>query len=137
MKVYNLKVYDNDGDTVVSEYYSSREKAEKRVSDMEFDMARGKSRGCNWDGVTDWNPTAQQMIKGMYEDAGYKMPDVVYWNLNSRNDNFPTSTDETGTALVSGFSPSIMKSVLTCEEFTPYQMMMETIGSSRYEPITV
>ncbi len=107
------------------------------LSDMEFDMARGKSRGCNWDGVTDWNPTAQQMIKGMYEDAGYKMPDVVYWNLNSRNDNFPTSTDETGTALVSGFSPSIMKSVLTCEEFTPYQMMMETIGSSRYEPITV
>ena len=77
------------------------------------------------------------MIKGMYKDAGYEMPDVVYWNLNARNDNFPTSVNEMGTALVSGFSPSIMKSVLTCEEFTPYKMMMETIDSPRYEPITV
>lgn len=105
------------------------------LSDMEFDSARGRST--NWDGVHDWNPTAQQMIKGMYEDAGYEMPDIVYWNLHSRNDNFPTSVNEMGTALVSGFSPSIMKSVLTCEEFTPYNMMMETIDSSRYEPITV
>ena len=105
------------------------------LSDMEFDSARGRST--NWDGVSDWNPTAQQMIKGMYEDAGYEMPDIVYWNLHSRNDNFPTSVNEMGTALVSGFSPSIMKSVLTCEEFTPYNMMMETIDSSRYEPITV
>lgn len=105
------------------------------LSDMEFDSARGRST--NWDGVSDWNPTAQQMIKGMYKDAGYEMPDIVYWNLHSRNDNFPTSVNEMGTALVSGFSPSIMKSVLTCEEFTPYNMMMETIDSSRYEPITV
>ena len=107
------------------------------LSDMEFDTALGKTRGCNWAGVSEWNPTAQQMIKGMYKDAGYEMPDVVYWNLNSRNDNFPTSVNEMGTALVSGFSPSIMKSVLTCEEFTPYKMMMETIDSPRYEPITV
>tara|TARA_R100000951_G_scaffold23319_1_gene19497 strand:- start:617 stop:1192 length:576 start_codon:yes stop_codon:yes gene_type:complete len=107
------------------------------LSDMEFDTALGKTRGCNWAGISEWNPTAQQMIKGMYKDAGYEMPDIVYWNIQSRNDNFPTSVNEMGTALVSGFSPSIMKSVLTCEEFTPYKMMMETIDSPRYEPITV
>jgi hypothetical protein len=107
------------------------------LSDMEFDTALGKTRGCNWAGTSEWNPTAQQMIKGMYKDAGYEMPDIVYWNIQSRNDNFPTSVNEMGTALVSGFSPSIMKSVLTCEDFTPYNMMMETIDSPRYEPITV
>ena len=53
------------------------------------------------------------MIKGMYEDAGYEMPDIVYWNLHSRNDNFPTSVNEMGTALVSGFSPSIMKMLVS------------------------
>ena len=103
------------------------------LSDMEFDTAISG----NWDSVTDWNPTAQEMIKGMYEEAGYEMPGIVYWNIQSRQDNIPTRFDEMGTALVSGFSPSIMKSILSCEELTPYKMMMETIGSARYESITV
>jgi hypothetical protein len=103
------------------------------LSDMEFDSAISG----NWDSVTDWNPTAQEMIKGMYEEAGYEMPGIVYWNIQSRQDNVPTRFDEMGTALVSGFSPSIMKSILSCEELTPYKMMMETIGSARYEVITI
>ena len=103
------------------------------LSDMEFDQATSG----NWDRVSEWNPTAQEMIKGMYEEAGYKMPGIVYWNIQSRQDNVPASFDEMGTALVSGFSPSIMKSILSCEELTPYKMMMETIGSARYEPIKV
>jgi len=103
------------------------------LSDMEFDSAISG----NWDSVTDWNPTAQEMIKGMYEEAGYEMPGIVYWNIQSRQDNVPTRFDEMGTALVSGFSPSIMKSILSCQDMTPYNMMMETIGSARYEPITV
>ena len=103
------------------------------LSDMEFDQATSG----RWDSVTRWNPTAQRMIKGMYEESGYKMPGIVYWNIQSRQDNIPTRFDEMGTALVSGFSPSIMKSILSCEELTPYKMMMETIGSARYEPIKV
>lgn len=105
------------------------------LSDMEFDTALSS----DWRGesVPKWNPTAQEMIKGMYEEAGYEMPGIVYWNIQSRQDNVPTRFDEMGTALVSGFSPSIMKSILSCEELSPYNMMMETIGSSRYEPIKV
>ena len=103
------------------------------LSDMEFDEATSS----HWDPVSDWNPTAQQMIKGMYEKAGYEMPDIVYWNIQSRNDNCPTRFDETGTALVSGFSPSIMRSILSCKNITPYEVMMETIDSPRYEAITI
>ena len=103
------------------------------LSDMEFDEAIGSRM---YD-VSDWNPTAQEMIKGMYEEAGYEMPGIVYWNIQSRQDNVPTRFDEMGTALVSGFSPSIMKSILSCEELTPYKMMMETVGSDRYKPITI
>jgi hypothetical protein len=109
------------------------------LSDMEFDSATTESPFYSLDGesLPKWNPTAQQMIKGMYEDSGYEMPNIIYWNLHARNSNFPTSSDEMGTELVSGFSPSIMKSILTCEDFTPYKIMMETIDSPRYEPITV
>jgi len=103
------------------------------LSDMEFNEATSS----NWDRVSKWNPSAQQMIKGMYEEAGYEMPDIVYWNIQSRNDNCPTRFDETGTALVSGFSPSIMRSILSCKNITPYEVMMETIDSPRYEAITV
>jgi len=103
------------------------------LSDMEFNEATSS----NWDRVSEWNPTAQQMIKGMYEEAGYEMPDIVYWNIQSRNDNCPTRFDETGTALVSGFSPSIMRSILSCKNITPYEVMMETIDSPRYEAITI
>ena len=41
------------------------------------------------------------------------------------------------TALISGFSPSILKSVLNGENLTPYSVMMKTVDSSRYENITV
>jgi hypothetical protein len=102
---------------------------------MEFDSAISDNYGYN--DLSVWSPTAQEMIKGMYEEAGYEMPGIVYWNIQSRQDNVPTRFDEMGTALVSGFSPSIMKSILSCEELTPYKMMMETIGSTRYEPIKV
>ena len=103
------------------------------LSDMEFDSAING----HYDEVGEWDPTAQEMIKGMYEEAGYKMPEIVYWNIQSRQDNVPTRFDEMGTALVSGFSPSIMKNILSCEELTPYKMMMETISSDRYKPITI
>tara|TARA_Y100001938_G_scaffold144225_1_gene218421 strand:- start:375 stop:938 length:564 start_codon:yes stop_codon:yes gene_type:complete len=103
------------------------------LSDMEFDQAVNGQ----WDSVSPWNPTAQEMIKERYEMAGYKMPEIVYWNIQSRQDNIPTRFDEMGTALVSGFSPSIMKTILSCQDMTPYKMMMETIGDARYDSIKV
>ena len=104
------------------------------LSDMEFDEATGN----RWEGSSDWNPTAMEMIKTKYEEAGYEIPTIVFWNLHSRgNDNFPVKQDEMNTALISGFSPSILKSVLNGENLTPYSVMMKTVDSTRYENITV
>lgn len=98
------------------------------LSDMEFDSAGGRS----------WNPTAQEMIEKKYSDAGYAMPKVVYWNIQSRGDNNkPVQFDKNGTALVSGFSPSLLTSLLAGKEMTPYSMMMSVIGSERYASVTV
>ena len=98
------------------------------LSDMEFNYAGGGS----------WNPTAQQMIETKYTQAGYAMPKVVYWNIQSRGDNNkPVQFDKNGTALVSGFSPSLLTSLLAGKEMTPYSMMMSVIGSERYASVTV
>ena len=103
------------------------------LSDMEFNAA---TRGGGWRSTgNEWNPTAQQMIEQMYEDAGYKMPQIVYWNIQSRNGGVPVAFDKSGTALVSGFSPAIMTSLLGGDIESPQQIMDKTILSERYAPI--
>lgn len=98
------------------------------LSDMEFNSA---INGYN----TDWNLTAQQMIENMYAAAGYKVPQIVYWNIQSRNGGVPVSFDKAGTALVSGFSPAIMTSLLGGDIESPQQIMDKTILSERYAQI--
>lgn len=95
------------------------------MSDMEFDEAQRGSF------------TAQEMIRQQYNESGYKMPDIIYWNIQSRNSNFPVRFDEKGTALISGLSPSIVKSVLGGEDMSPVKIMFETLNNSRYNDITV
>ncbi len=103
------------------------------LSDMEFNSATGGG----WSRTSSWNPTAQKMIEKMYSDAGYKMPKVAYWNIQSRNSNNPVQFNDTNTALVSGFSPALLTSLLAGKDMTPYSMMMDIVGSDRYEGITV
>ena len=78
--------------------------------------------------------SAMEMIERKYASAGYEMPQVVFWNLNS-HDNVPVKSDKSGAALVSGFSPSIMTSLLSADpkEFTPEGMMLKTIMAERYD----
>jgi hypothetical protein len=40
---------------------------------------------------------------------GYKLPQIIYWNVRADTPDFPVPSDETGVAMVSGFSPSILK----------------------------
>lgn len=98
------------------------------LSDMEFNC--GSVRGMQ-------DKTAQEMISKLYEDAGYTMPKLVYWNIQSRNNNNPVQFDESGTALVSGFSPALLTNLLGGKDMTPYSMMMSVIGSERYTPVTI
>jgi hypothetical protein len=81
-----------------------------------------------------FDDTAMQMIERKFADAGYTVPQVVFWNLNS-SDNVPVKADKSGAALVSGFSPSIMTSLLAADldQFTPEGIMLKTIMVPRYD----
>lgn len=96
------------------------------LSDMQFDMATRPSLS-----RTGWNPTAFEMIELMYAQSDYSMPNIVFWNLRASS-GIPVSFNQNGTALVSGFSPSIMKTVVGSKEFNPEKMMLETISADRY-----
>jgi hypothetical protein len=108
------------------------------LSDMEFDEAKSSGNyGWRNEVAHEWTPTVCQMIDDMYTEAGYTRPNIVFWNIQSRGDNFPVRFDEEGTALVSGFSPSIMKSLLGGENMDPVSIMKKTVESERYEPVKV
>jgi hypothetical protein len=92
------------------------------LSDMQFNQCvKGKGR------------TAHEMIQHKYKKAGYKTPQLIFWNINAA-DNVPVAFDEEGTALVSGCSPSIMKAVLKADldNFTPRSIMEKAIMVERY-----
>ena len=92
------------------------------MSDMQFDCCRGH------------DDSAMQMIERKYAEAGYTVPQIVFWNLNA-SDNVPVKADKSGAALVSGFSPSILKALLAAdmEEFTPAGIMRKTVMVPRYD----
>ena len=75
--------------------------------------------------------SAQEMIRSQYESAGYKMPKIVYWNLNGSS-NVPVLDKETGALLVSGFSPSLMKSILSNQDYNPIEAILDIVGKERY-----
>ena len=65
-------------------------------------------------------------IKKEYEKAGYDLPKIVFWNLDAHFGT-PAECSDSSVAMVSGFSPSIMKAVLNAEEFNPISVMMEAL----------
>lgn len=104
------------------------------LSDMEFNqcITDGPARAMYGAG-TGISVSAMEMIKQKYADAGYKIPQIVFWNLNGRSGNSPVTYNEAGAALVSGFSPSIVKSVLGAADMTPIGIMLNTVMIQRYD----
>jgi hypothetical protein len=92
------------------------------LSDMQFDASD-----------SHYEASMIEELRTIYANAGYIAPKVVFWNLNAY-DNVPVRYDEQGVAMVSGFSPSIMKAVLKAdmEQFTPEAIMLEAIMVDRY-----
>ena len=99
------------------------------VSDMEFDQATASNL---WWG-DDIPPTNFEVAKEKFESKGYKLPEIVFWNVDSRNDNLPVRHNEDGVALVSGLTPNIFKSVLKDDLNNPETVMRNTLLVERYD----
>lgn len=95
------------------------------ISDMEINYCADR----------DW--TFYDIIKKRYECFGYEIPNVIFWNVNSRNNVFHADKKKKGVQLCSGQSATIFKQLLASVGKTPEEMMMDTIQCERYEPITI
>ena len=91
------------------------------ISDMEFNSCDRNYRS---------NFAA---IKAKYAAAGIPMPIIVFWRVDVKVAQQPVTKHETGAILINGYSPSILKSILSMdieslESITPLNMMLKTVA---------
>lgn len=96
------------------------------LSDMEFDAARGWYRSDNIN-------TLMENIRVKWANFGYRLPHLIYWNVQARQNNVPENIGCGLVSYVSGMSPSIFETILSGK--TGYDLMMEKLNSPRYEVI--
>lgn len=94
------------------------------ISDMEFDCCTKGSDITNF-----------EFAKQLFSENGYTLPQVVFWNVDSRNQQQPVSRNEQGVILVSGVSPRIF-AMLKSGAVSPESYMLEVLNSERYRNIT-
>lgn len=100
------------------------------VSDMEFDSAAKFN-----DMTYGLNEALFETIAKKYEQARYKMPYLVFWNVDARNDQSPVTMHDSGVKLVSGCSPKIFEQTLKYPTLDSHEFMMQILNSDRYSQI--
>ena len=81
--------------------------------------------------------TFYELMKRRYASHGYDIPNVIFWNVNSRHDVFHADSKRQGVQLFSGQSVSTFKSLMECVDMTPIQAMERVIQAERYESIKI
>ena len=91
------------------------------VSDMEFDAQRGYyGRSTN---------TLMENIEAKWRQYGYKMPNLVYWNVQARQNNIPMTVKD-GVTYVSGFSPVLFEQIMKGK--TAWDLVKDKLDSEHY-----
>lgn len=135
------------------------------ISDMEMDAAFNFNSGYSLRSpngykkqFASYKDTLFNTISKRYSSYGYTIPNLIFWNVDARRNQSPMTVDTNGWCSVSGFSPSIFKSVLngeitveetiidkvTGEELTitkqvldPIETMLTTLDSERYAEVCI
>lgn len=95
------------------------------ISDMEFDVASNSSL------------TNYQAIQQQYQAAGYRVPQIVFWNVRSSSltRQVPVTANQANVSLLSGFSPSMLKALLNGETVTPWITLRGFLDVARYAAV--
>lgn len=94
------------------------------ITDMEFDYCTRDAKLTNF-----------EYAKKLFEQNGYTLPKVVFWCVESRNQQQPVDMNEQGVILVSGATARIF-SMVASGELNPYAYMISILGGERYAPVS-
>lgn len=93
------------------------------ISDMEIDNCGNR----NW--------TFYDQMRARFAVYGYEIPQIIFWNVNSRHDVFHADSTRKGVILCGGQSTSVFKTLINSVDMTPTEYMLKVLGDKRYEPI--
>lgn len=103
------------------------------ITDGQFDSM------CDFGDAWGSRPTKSdfEMMAQKYANAGYQLPKLIFWNVctNTSNVTVPVTMNDRGVTLISGFTPALVKMVLT-GQLNPYKALVETISDPRYDIVT-
>lgn len=101
------------------------------ISDMEFDY-------CAWGNAGILRDPSRiglfTEIASRYAQHGYKLPRLVFWNVNARTGTIPCRQNDKGVILLSGFSQNVLKMVES-GKMDPYDVLIDILETPRYKDI--
>ncbi len=95
------------------------------ISDMEIDFCGNK----------DWSFYDKMVHR--FRKHGYEIPNIIFWNVNSRSDVFHGDASRRGVQLCGGQSATIFRQLMSCIGYTPMEMMETVINGERYDCIRI
>jgi hypothetical protein len=100
-------------------------------SDMQFDEADQNMA----------NETSYQTIQRLFSVAGmkisgkpYRTPRIIFWNLRATT-GLPVTSSTENVQLISGFSPSLLKSVMNGDDVTPEALYRSVLDDKLYDQV--
>lgn len=93
------------------------------ISDMEFDYCSDIGR--------DYMSEMEKIAR-IWAQHGYKLPKLVFWNVEARQDNIPMR-DNGRVTFVSGYSPVLFEQIMTGK--TGLDLVLDKLNSERYAVI--
>ncbi len=87
------------------------------ISDMEFDAGVKSQHGTNFE---TW--------KKSFNEKGYKLPNIIFWNVAGFTQGVPVTKFTQDVALVSGFSTNILENIFNLEHYNPQDFMLEKLS---------
>jgi len=117
-------------DIILAKCLLRMEDAPKKLiifSDMQFNIAIG---GSSRESMLNFDA-----IRNKFDAHNLIMPEIIFWNLRGDTGDFPVSSDVPGVTLLSGFSPTLLNSIVTGVTLTPYDILRQILDNPRYDTI--
>ena len=96
------------------------------ISDMQFDSMTSHGDRLYHDAF------AQK-----FADAGYELPNIIYWNVNATHPVFHATSDVKGVQMASGSSPALFQNVINSLDSTPLDAVLNALNDPMYDVITL
>lgn len=113
------------------------------VSDMQFDAATGRRK--------KYDETLFETIKNKFEEHGYQIPRLIFWNVNVNRSVVPMVENDKGLVLLGGFSKNTISMIAENDfekevvnekgkvekvQLTPAEILLNKLNDERYDAVS-